>query len=236
MRSKVLGVLIPLSVAGFVCLAQSSSPVFGPSFGGSPSGAVSSVFTRTGAVVAAIGDYTAAQVTNALDLSNVATQTMQGNLLMASGKSINTGILRDTAGTAVATLSSGQLLGSGTVDGKAPITVTTTTPVTLGGTFKSGYTYNASATAATAVTYNLPSVAAGLQYCVGNSWNGSAATTGVLTVVAASGQTIIFTDGTLSAAAGNVTSGGAASDAACFVGVDGGHWQLTVQRGTWTKH
>lgn len=35
--------------------------------GGSGGGAVSSVFTRTGAVVAASGDYTAAQVTNAVD-------------------------------------------------------------------------------------------------------------------------------------------------------------------------
>lgn len=109
MRSRVLGLLIPLSVAGFICLAQSSSPVFGPSFGGGGTGGtVSSVFTRTGAVVAAIGDYTAAQVTNALDLSNTGTQTMQGNLAFPSGKSLNTGIIRDTSANAVLTTGVGR--------------------------------------------------------------------------------------------------------------------------------
>jgi hypothetical protein len=41
---------------------------------------VASVFTRTGAVVAAGGDYTAAQVTNAADKSNATTQTFTGNV------------------------------------------------------------------------------------------------------------------------------------------------------------
>lgn len=129
------------------------------------------------------------------------------------------------------------LLVSGNVDGTAPVTLTTGTTATLGGTFKSGYTLNQEATAATAVTYTLPTAAVGLQYCIGNSWNGSAATTGILTLAtSASGQFIIFTDGTLSATGGNVTSGGAAADAACVVGVDATHWQLYVQRGTWSKH
>lgn len=70
--------------------------------GGPGSGAVTSVFGRTGAVTANTGDYTAAKVTNALDLSNVAAQTMQGGLIMASGQSINVGIIRDTGGTAAA--------------------------------------------------------------------------------------------------------------------------------------
>lgn len=136
-------------------------------------------------------------------------------------------------GTATAT----SLLASGNVDGTAPVTITIGTTASLGGTFRSGYTLNQEATAATAVTYTLPTAAAGRQYCVGNSWNGSAATTGVLTVnTSASGQFIIFTDGTLSATGGNVTSGGAAADAACFVGVDATHWQQYTQRGTWTKH
>ena len=129
------------------------------------------------------------------------------------------------------------LLASGNVDGTAPMTITTGTTATLGGTFKSGYTYNQEATAATAVAYTLPTAAVGRQYCIGNSWNGSAATTGVLTLnTSASGQFIIFTDGTLTATGGNVTSGGAAADAACVVGVDSTHWQLYVQRGSWSKH
>ena len=72
-----------------------------------------------------------------------------------------------------------KLLATGTVDGPAPVDITTGTTASLGGTFKSGYTFNQEATAATAVAYTLPTAAAGLQYCVGNSWNGSAATTGV---------------------------------------------------------
>ncbi len=139
----------------------------------------------------------------------------------------------DSSGNMTAT----QLLATGIVDGKAPITITTGTSATLGGTYKSGYTFNQEATAATGVAYTLPTAAAGLQYCIGNSYNGSAADTGVLTLnTSASGQFIIFTDGTLSATGGNVTSGGAGGDAACVVGVDTTHWQLYVNRGTWTKH
>jgi hypothetical protein len=136
------------------------------------------------------------------------------------------------------------LLASGIVDGEAPVTLTTGASCTLGTAsgcnsvaYNSGYTYNQEATAATAVTYTLPTAAAGKQYCVGNSYNGSAATTGTLELLtSASGQFIIFTDGTLSATGGYVISGGAASDAACVVGVDSTHWQLYVSRGTWAKH
>lgn len=117
------------------------------------------------------------------------------------------------------------------------VTIDTSTPVTVTATNKATFHNNQNATAATAVTYNLPTAAAGIQKCFTNSYNGSAANTGVLTIAtSASGQFIIFTDGTLSATGGNVTSGGAAADAACVVGVDSTHWQLYVQRGTWTKH
>jgi hypothetical protein len=118
----------------------------------------------------------------------------------------------------------------------------TSTPITVSTTACTGSYNNQNATAGTAVTYNLPTAAAcsnGVpkQFCFTNSYNGSAANTGVLTIAtSASGQFIIFTDGTLSATGGNVTSGGAASDAACVIEVDSTHWQLYVNRGTWTKH
>lgn len=139
---------------------------------------------------------------------------------------------------------SGSLLISGTKDGLAPVNITTANSCTLGtssagcaGSFVTGYSFNENATAGQAVTYTLPTAQAGKQYCVSNAYNGSAANTGVLTIAtSASGQFIIFTDGTLSATGGNVTSGGAAADSACVVGVDGTHWQLFVQSGTWTKH
>ncbi len=160
--------------------------------------------------------------------SAITDETGSGSAVFATSPTLVTPNIGAATGTS--------LLATGNIDGKAPTTVTTTTPVTLGGTFKSGYTWNAEATAATAVTYNLPAAATGLQYCVGNSWNGSASTTGVLTVVAAASNTIIFTDGTLSTTAGNVTSGGAAADMACFIGVDGSHWQMQTIRGSWAKH
>jgi hypothetical protein len=133
---------------------------------------------------------------------------------------------------------------AGIFDGLAPMTVTNTAACTLGTAsgcsavaYSSGYTFNKEATAATAVTYTLPTAVAGKQFCISNSNNGSAPTTGVLEfLTSASGQFITFTDGTNTATGGNVTSGGAAGDAACVVGVDSTHWQLYVNRGTWTKH
>lgn len=123
--------------------------------------------------------------------------------------------------------------GSGTVN----TVVDTASPVTVSTTLASEQHFNEHATAATAMTYNLPTSAAGKQFCISNAYNGSAADTGVITIAtSASGQFIIFTDGTLSATGGNVTSGGAAADAACVFGVDSTHWMLYTQRGTWTKH
>jgi len=112
-------------------------------------------------------------------------------------------------------------------------TITTGTTATLSTCF----TVNQNATAATGVTYTLPTAASGLQFCIDNGWNGSAANTGVLTLsTSASGQFIVFTDGTLSATGGNVTSGGAARDGACVYGIDSTHWMLYPHSGTWTKH
>lgn len=130
------------------------------------------------------------------------------------------------------------------LDGVAPMTVTTVTSCKLGTAsgcatlaYSSGYTINEEATAAQAVVYTLPTAAAGLQQCVSNGYNGSAADTGTLELLtSASGQYIIYTDGTLSASGGYVISGGAAVDAACVVGTDTSHWLLYVQRGTWAKH
>ncbi len=136
------------------------------------------------------------------------------------------------------------LLVTGIMDGTAPVTVTTSASCTLGTTsgcnataYKHGYTFNEDATAGAAITYTLPTAAAGLQYCVANAYNGSAANTGTLEILtSASGQYIIFTDGTLSASGGYVISGGAAADGACVVGVDSTHWFLYIQSGTWVKH
>ena len=127
--------------------------------------------------------------------------------------------------------------GVGTCTSVVPaVTVTTGTTATL----STPYTFNQEATAGQAVAYTLPTATAGVQFCVDNSYNGSAANTGALTVNAsAAGQYIIYTDGTLSASGGYVISGGAARDGACFSGVDGTHWMFyphSPSGGTWTKH
>lgn len=141
------------------------------------------------------------------------------------------------------------LFVSGALDGHAVSDVSTTTACTLGtasascglANSVSGYMVNEHATPGQAVTYTLPTASKGAQWCTSNG-NPSASSpgtpnTGVLTVAAsAAGQFITFTDGTNSATGGNVTSGGAAADSACFIGVDTTHWQLYVQRGVWTKH
>lgn len=117
------------------------------------------------------------------------------------------------------------------------VTIDTATPVTVSSTNKATFHINQNATAGTAVTYNLPTAAAGIQKCFTNGNNGTAADTGVIAIAtSASGQFILFTDGTYTATGGNVTSAGAAGDSACVVGIDSTHWELFVQRGTWTKH
>jgi len=98
-------------------------------------------------------------------------------------------------------------------------------------------TFNQEASASQAVTYTLCTSAAGKRQCVFNSNNGTNPDTGVLTVATSeAGQFIIFTDGTLSASGGKVTSGGAAADSACFVGIDSTHWQMLVNSGIWKRH
>lgn len=70
---------------------------------------VVSVFGRTGAVAATTGDYTAAQVTNAIDSSTATNQSLNSNLTIAVGKSLNSNIFRDNAGNAAMVLSAGKV-------------------------------------------------------------------------------------------------------------------------------
>ena len=88
--------------------------------------------------------------------------------------------------------------------------VDTSSPVTVSTTLPAEFHFNENAAAATAVTYNLPTAAAGKQVCVSNAYNGSAANTGVFTVnTSAAGQYIIDVDGTRGSTGGHITSGGA---------------------------
>ena len=162
--------------------------------------------------------------------------TGTGKIVFDTSPTLTTPVL----GAATATA----LLATGMVDGTVPAAPTTQTACTLGtaspgclGSYNTGYSFNEYATAGTGVTYTLPTAAAGKQYCVANAYNGTAANTGALTLqTSASGQYIIFTDGTLTARGGHVVSSGAAADSACVVGVDSTHWFLYVRSGTWAKH
>lgn len=86
--TKINGVTLPGSApsTGQVLTATSSSATGWSTPASAP---VSSVFTRTGAITAVSGDYTAAQVTNAADKSSASTQTFTGNVsapaIVASG-------------------------------------------------------------------------------------------------------------------------------------------------------
>ena len=162
-----------------------------------------------------------------------ATTTGSGTtVVLATSPTLVTPVIGAATGTS--------LIASGVVDGKAIVNVTTGATLTFGTTgtaCSSCYYDNEEATAGTAITGTLPTASAGLQYCIDNAYNGSAANTGTLEILtSAAGQYIIYTDGTLSASGGYVISGGAARDSACVRGVDSTHWMLYVYSGTWTKH
>jgi hypothetical protein len=162
--------------------------------------------------------------------------------------SLDTGTPTITFGTNLITLSkplmATSLLATGIIDGTAPITLTTGASCTIGTAsgcnatkYLSGYTINQDTTSsgAAAITYTLPTAAAGLQYCVNNGYDGTEMTTGTLTLqTSAAGQYIIY--GALSASDGYIVSGGAAGVSGCVVGIDATHWQFYAQAGTWTLH
>ena len=128
------------------------------------------------------------------------------------------------------------LLATGIVDGQAPVAVTTSSTASLGSVYNSGYTFNQEAASATAITYTLPTPAAGKQYCVKNSNNGTAADTGTLElIVANTGTQSIIYNGTESSS-GYIISAGQPGDAACVVGISSTQWEAYAQVGTWTLH
>lgn len=200
---------------------------YGVIYGGGPGGAPVSTAADT-TITHALFATATAPAFRAIALTDLPTQTGTGSIVLATSPTLVTPAL----GAATAT----SLLATGIVDGVAPVTITTGTTGTPGGTYNSGYTINHEATAATAVTYTLPTAAVGRQYCVKNGNNGTAANTGVLTIqVSAAGQSIVY-NGTAGASNGNLVSGGAAGDGACVLGISTTQWEAYVQVGTWTVH
>lgn len=73
------------------------------------------------------------------------------------------------------------------------------------------------------------------QYCIGNGANSSrTASTGVITVTAASGDFIRNVAGTFGSTGGTEVSSGASADLACFVSMQANQWQFFSIHGTWT--
>lgn len=203
-------------------------------------GTVTSIGTTspiTGGTITTTGTIACATcVTSAASLTSTYIMTGAGSQASQTPSSAAT---VDSSGNLNATT----LISAGIVDGKAPVTLTTGASCTLGTAsgcnstkYLSGYTINQEATAATAITYTLPTAAAGLQYCVKNGNNGSAADTGTLEILTSAAGQFIDVNGTLSATGGYVISGGAAGDAACVVGIDSTHWEFYAQVGAWAIH
>ncbi len=190
--------------------AQTVTP--GPGGGGGGSGTVTSVTGTTNQIAVATGTTTPV-------ISFTTTPVMPNG----------------TTGTTQAAGSNDTKLATDAYVDRNVCTTTITTGTTA--TLSTCFTVNQEATAATGVTYTLPTAASGLQFCIDSGWNGSAANTGVLTLAtSAAGQFLVYTDGTLSATGGNVTSGGAARDGACVYGIDSTHWMFLPHSGVWTKH
>lgn len=152
--------------------------------------------------------------------------------LTGSGSVVLTGI-KPSAGTYCLQVdSSGNVTNAGRSCGAAAVSVTTTSAITASGV--SAYYYNQHATAATAVTYTLPTAVAGTQFCFKNSNNGTAADTGALKIQsAATGQKILY-NGSASVSGGYVISSGAAGDSACVVGISTTQWEFYPSVGSWT--
>jgi len=132
------------------------------------------------------------------------------------------------------------LVLNGLVSGTAPIAINTGsdpcptgTHCAFGTTYKSGYVFNQQ-TATDRIYIDLPTAAAGLQWCIKNSVVGGtgAAVTGIITVKAQTGD-YINNDGTIGSSGGVLSSAGAAGDGACFVASAANHWEVFVGRGTW---
>jgi fibronectin-binding autotransporter adhesin len=165
-------------------------------------------------------------VTNAMLAGSIATSKLAS--LQGSDSNVLTAGTISGTGATLCTDSNGGATTSGCSSGggEVPVTVAPTGPVSdPGGPYD--YLFNNSGGA---LTFNLPAAVAGMQRCYGNS----VGTTGAITITAASGNTIALL-GANSAAAGSLTSGGAAGDGLCLASDAANHWMAYPESGTWSN-
>ena len=219
-----------------------NSIILGWSSTSANSGIIDTTLCREAAGEVEVGSATGCANSGIFDAAGyrIANAATSGNYLRGNGTSFVSNTIQTGDLPALGAATATSLIASGVVDGESIVNVSTGSTLTFGTTgtaCSSCYYDNEEATAGQAITATLPTAAAGLQYCIDNSYNGSAPNTGTLEILtSASGQFIIYTDGTLSATGGYVISGGAARDSACVRGVDSTHWMLYIYSGTWTKH
>jgi hypothetical protein len=159
---------------------------------------------------------------------------------LTSGTAItNASLTTPNIGAATGT----SLVATGIVSGLAPVTYLqdadpcpTGTHCAVGATYNMGYIINGATTEASATFFDLPSAVAGQQYCFENGAGNSGATTGVMKVIAASGDYITLLGVKSGTSGTTATSGGAAGDAACFIAVKGDEWVMKTSGGTWTTN
>jgi hypothetical protein len=98
----------------------------------------------------------------------------------------------------------------------------------------SGYYFNQAATPSTAITYTLPTPALGVQICVKNSYNGTAADTGALKIIVGNTGTQSLIYNGAKSTSGFIISLGAGGDGACVVGISTTRWEVYTSVGSWT--
>ena len=132
------------------------------------SASVNSVFGRTGAIAASVGDYTAAQVTNAADKSSAATQVFTGSITAPTATittaSVGTLVITSQVGSQFYSLGVGEAAGSvsGTFSTNQPASASVSAAVAstlvLGTPFQNKLSYDITMTIFLSVTVNTSGV------------------------------------------------------------------------------
>jgi hypothetical protein len=172
--ANITGATLPAAITTAPGLTTAAGGTFGTAAFTAASAYVSSFKGRTGAVVPASGDYTAAQVTNALDLSNAGTQTVAGTVAVSGAVSTPHIVGTGTAPTVVANAGAGtgataSIVGS---DARGVITLNAVATAGAAGAWATVTFHTAYATAPVVVLMNATSAVTAALIYVQSTVNG----------------------------------------------------------------